>query len=86
MQTSLSEAAPLPWEGRKGLLLFALVFVLVAACSLSFYYSHIAVLNASFASSGVRAFEAEDASDEVAMPPAAMKRLGGQGGKGIGVD
>lgn len=86
MRVSLSKAVALHWEKHNGMLLFAFLFLLVAACSLSSYYAQVVSTKAPAASIGLKASAVETACDGVLMPPATVEHARGQVGEVTGLD
>ena len=87
MRVALSKAVPVSWPRQKGMFLFALLFVLVAVCSLSFYYAQLGLTPAPVASSGYRGSGEETAAvNEETMPPGAAEPFRGGPGTVVGLE
>ena len=78
MRVALSRAVSVQRPRQKGMFLFALLFVLVAISSLSFYYAQLGLRSAPVASTGHGGFSREAAvANEQAMPWGAVENLWG---------
>ena len=81
MHVALSKAVPVQRPRQKGMFLFALLFMLVAVSSLSFYYAQLGLRPAPVASAGHGDSGRKAAVvNEQAMPWGALEDLRGPEG------